>query len=240
MAARDEWGRYAAKPAVKPVEPLPKLDEEFEMYPPGTRLYRKFPANGRNATAETKVLLAEIRPGIYPIQTAYKDHDDRGRPSGTKGVYEVAMPWQYFVFRGVKYGNDAYYPKGYMAMQLFAYWSKHQLKRLNGPVIAAKIPDSEGGNICLGNMNQNNATLPFFAAVTNLLRDFYGQSTFTNMHSGGFNRPIKYQRAGGFPAWIKDSEENPFCYLGWEDFNKPPLDISGYFKSDSFYAGRNY
>lgn len=173
--------------------------------PRGTILHHKF-------SNKTEVLLIELPPGIYPIQTWTPQYGYRNDPLNAESSrFDVAMPWQYFLYRGY----DSSYGSG---ISLSVYWSRHRISNLNDTVTPAKIPDSERGQVCLGNTQGKVHNKSFIEQVTWSIENFYGHSVFTNLHTGGYNWPKDDYKT--LAEWQKASEENPFCYLNWKEWQK--------------------
>lgn len=205
-----------AFPAAKEGE---DLKAGLALLPRGTILYKTFDEKSLR-------LLVEVPPGTFPINVT---HFPGGRYSGVAPVpmtHEVAMPWQYFVFM-----NEGTWE--YQHFSLAVFWSKHQIKSLDDLVMAAKIPDTDAGFVCLGNtMDRLPRDTPFFEKVTWTMTNFFGHSTFTTLH-GGYNFPRDYE---SLEEWAKDSEKSPFGYLRWREWeeNKLKTPLRGFFTTRKF------
>jgi hypothetical protein len=185
----------------------------------------------RSTVGET-VYVCEVKPGIKTLAVETYSHQE-------PQYYEVAMPWQYFVFKFQE--NPASHLSYCNEINLF--WSPVRVLALTDRVFPARLPNIHGDSgVCMGHTIPSSQE-PVDRRIEDMINGFYSKESIFQGDLG-FRLPRKYEGretrrpyyfdengnftsadravsssygspSKGFEGWQKESKENPLCWMKW-------------------------
>lgn len=174
-----------------------------DIYPKGLIAANYATVGGIWGVSRGSSFLIELEPHLYRLNYAKAGTGYGG--DGAVDTADVAMPWQYWVFR-VRDESSA--------VEILAFWKKERLASLNDELIVARLSDTDAtGQFCAGTLGRY-----FRGTITQYINDtmklLFSFSRGSNLHRG-ISLPVAYKTLA---EWGKASEEDPYCYLTWTDW----------------------
>lgn len=204
------------KPPIIAFPEPPKFEPlDFTKYglPRGTRFYKSTGPTIKRARIRFVIETAPQRATL----TFNFDHD---YPRTRRESVEVQLPWTYLLAEIDTYGYKNPYVRN-----TYIYWAKERIKTLDDVLIAAVLPNvtqtdrvlknGASAYICVGTTISlaGNDYSTLLGKLETFTRAFY-ESDFTD-HLNGWRYPHTY---ANLAAWHKASEENPLCFLEWNNW----------------------
>jgi len=169
-------------------------------------------------SSNEEVFVVEMKPGIQTLHwndLYFENEYDESReiPAGTA---EVAMPWQYFIFRVEDAEpNTLGIEKHINTVQLL--WAKERLTSRDAPVSVAQIPNvDDSAYICLGDAFPQS-DMPIADRIDEIMSTFYSElSTFN--HDLGWHTPYGNDETD---TWVFQTQRYPNIWKQWSLYTLP-------------------